>query len=220
MKIGMLEGIIEEDSFLFWENLSDVFLNRHHVIPLAVRNEMKLREKKGNGKKRSKKNKELSEKIRKLFERFDMIDINLTKRVPIKWHDNYNLLFRGDFLPTEVLGKLRYEILRTDYKMCGRSKKTIVRFFFYAAKFNNVEYNNEEIKAIDRKLEKGCIFPVNLLVMFKITREDIEYYLEENFLYPGYYRFYEVWDFLSENGHKRNRRGANGYHKMFIDNRI
>ena len=220
MKMGILESIVKEDSYLFEEDLSDGEFNRHHVIPLAVKMEMELRIRKGYGRKRNKKNRELSEKIRKLFNRFGMIEIDLTKRIPIKWHDNYNLLFGGDFLPTEVLGKLRCEILRTNYRVCGKRKKTIARFFFYAAKFNNVEYNNEEIKAIDRKLERGCIFPVDLLVMFKITKEDIEYYLEENFLYPGYYRFYEVWDFLSENGHKKNRREANGYHKVFINNRI
>lgn len=219
MKVGMLRGIIAEDSYLFEEDLLDSELNNHHLIPLAVKNEMRLREKKGRGRKRNEKNKKLSKRIEGLFARFYMIKLDLTKRVPKKWHDNYNLLFEGDFLPTEVLGKLRYEMLRMDYRMCGRKKKTIARFFFYAAKFNDIEYNIEEIETIDRKLEKGCIFPVDLLVMFKITKEDIEYYLEENFLYPGYYRFYEVWDFLSENGHKRNRRGANGYHKMFIGNR-
>lgn len=218
--MGMLRKIIEEDSYLFEEDLPEYELNNHHVIPLAVKKEMELRVRKGNGRRGSKKNKDLSKEIRKLFDRFNMIEINLTKQVPIKWHDNYNLLFRGDFLPTEVLGKLRHEILRIDYRICNKRKEAIAKFFFYVAKFNNVEYGNEEIEAIDRKLGKGCIFPADLLAMFKITREDIEYYLEENFLYPGYYRFYEVWDFLSENGHKRDKRGANGYHKMFIGNRI
>ena len=215
--MGILEEINEEDSYLFEEGLSDDEFSDHHVIPATIRKVIKQKIKEGFSRKKGKKNIALAIELNELFGR---IEVDKTRRVQTKLHENYNIVFKGDSLPTEVLGRLS-EILKGDYSICGKKngKVAIARFFFYASKFNGIKYSREEIEAIDRKLEKKCIFLADILVLFKIKIKDIEYYLKENFLYPGYYRFYDVWDALSKNGHKKERRGAIKYHQKFIDNR-
>ncbi|MCK5084368.1 MAG: hypothetical protein KAQ64_01830 [Candidatus Pacebacteria bacterium] len=211
-----MENIIEEDSSLFEKNLPYDKFSEHHMVPLAVKKEINRLISEGFNRKKGKKNAFLAIELNELLNR---IEVDKVKRVQIKLHENYNMIFEGDFLPTEVLGKLE-KILNDYYKVCGKKngKTSIARFFFYASKFNNIKYRDKEIEAIDKKLEKNCIFPVEILVLFRMKKEDLKYYLEENFLYPGYYRFYEVWDALSKNGHKEGRRGATKFHKKFINN--
>ena len=216
--MGILRDAIEEDSYLFEEDISDDEFSNHHVIPLTVKEEILRRIMEGFDRKKGKKNTPLAVE---LYELLNRIDVNRTKRVQIKLHENYNVVFAGDFLPTEALGKLE-EILKCDYRVCGKKngKTAIIKFFFYASRFNDIEYSDREVEAIDRKTEKGCIFPIDILALFKMKKEDLKYYLKENFLYPGYDRFYEVWEALSKNGHKEGRRGAIEFHKAFIKNRI
>ncbi|MCK4591872.1 hypothetical protein KAT63_00360 [Candidatus Parcubacteria bacterium] len=216
--MGILRDTIKEDSYLFEEDISDGEFSEHHVVPLAVKKEIQQRIKEGFDRRNDRKNIALAIKLNELFNR---IDVDKTKRVQIKLHENYNIVFEGDFLPTEALGKLE-GMLDYNYRVCGKKngKTAIAKFFFYASRFNDIEYSDEEIEVIDRKLEKGCIFPVDILILFKMKKEDLEYYLKENFLYPGYNRFYEVWEVLSKNGHGKGRRGANKHHKVFTENRI
>lgn len=155
------------------------------------------------------------------------INVEQTKKVLRELHDNYNQIFKvGDLLPTEVLGKLICEIFREDYYLCNKHNKNngkghkkrinIIKFFFFASKFNNLNYSKEEIKKIDLEASKNCTTPIKLLKLFKMSVDDIIYYLEENFFYSGYRRFGDVWEMLSNNGHNKNRKSANKYHKLFI----
>lgn len=230
--MGILSDIIKESAYLFENNVSSDEFNNHHTIPLTVKNEIERKINESRDRRSKNKNRKNVDDVCLLLSR---IDLNHTKLVFKEFHDNYNQIFiAGDLLPTEVLGKLMHEILRDDYLMCNkkgesnngsngngyRKKIRIVKFFFYASKFNGLNYSDKEIKKIDEKLNWKCTSPVKLLELFKMTAGDIVYYLEENFLYPGYYRFYEVWKMLSENGHRKGRRGANKYHQKFADNRI
>lgn len=232
MQLEILSDIIKESAYLFENDVGDDEFNNHHTIPLTVKNEIEHKINESKNRKSKNKNRGKIDAICLLLGR---INLDHTKRVLREFHDNYNQIFKvGDLLPTEVLGKLMYEILRDDYLMCNKNGESnndsngngyrkrirIVKFFFYASKFNGLNYSDKEIKKIDEELNQKCTTPVKLLELFQMTAGDIVYYLEENFLYPGYYRFYEVWKILSENGHRKGRGGANKYHQKFINNRI
>lgn len=230
MQLRILSDIIEESIYLFEIDVSNNEFNNHHTIPLTVKNEINRKIEEIKNKKSRNKNRENINDVCLLLSR---INVKHTREVLKELHDNYNQIFKvGDLLPTEVLGKLMHEILREDYFMCNkngennnngngyRKRKRIAKFFFYASKFNDLDYSKEEIEKIDEELDKQCITPVGLLKLFKMTSGDVIYYLEENFLYPGYRRFYDVWKMLSENGHKKGRGGAKKYHKMFTNNRV
>ncbi|MDF1498269.1 MAG: hypothetical protein P1P85_02860 [Patescibacteria group bacterium] len=230
--MGIFRDIIKEDSYLFKEDVSNDEFNYHHTIPLTIKIEILRKIAESKNRKKSGKKAEI-DRICLLLSR---IDVDNTKKILKKLHYNFNYIFKvGDLLPTEVLGKLKFEILREDYQMCdkkekngnraktengngGKKKDKIVRFFFYASKFNNISYSEEEIKRIDKKLSKRCVTPKELLKYFKMSSEDIVFYLEDNFLYPGYNRFYEVWEMLSNNGHRKGRGGASMYHSLFVEN--
>ncbi len=180
----------------------------------------------GELKKKRSRNERVDENLLSLLQR---IETDRTKKVLLIEHQDFNQLFQG-LTPTEVLGKLRCEILNENYKVSVKEngnngkgigrKKLFARFFLNASRFNEIKFSNEELEKIDKELDKRCVVPAGLMKLFKMKTEDLEYYLKENFLYPGFERFFPVWDILSKESFEKNKDGPGKYHKLFIKNRL
>ncbi|MCK5466516.1 hypothetical protein KAI56_03415 [Candidatus Parcubacteria bacterium] len=214
--MGILRDIIEENDFLVRAN-DIVKTNNHHFTPASVVEEIERKKEHGML---------TDEEIELLKE----LDFSLTIIVLIWRHNNYNNIFAGDFLSTEVLGKLKFQILYRNYCICRKKKSKnenkkieLVRFLFFVSEFKGVILKEDEIDAIDMRLEKRCIIPVCFLEAFHINQNDIIDYLEKYFLYPNHKKYCRQWEILSRMGHipdREKKADGNGFHNKLMKGRI
>jgi hypothetical protein len=111
--LGILGDIIKEDSFLFEDDVDEAEFNNHHVIPLGVKKEIEKKNIEAGNRKSKNKNRDFKE-INELDCLLSKIELDLTKRVLKRLHDNYNqmiiiikflaeIIFRQRFLESFTL---------------------------------------------------------------------------------------------------------------------
>ena len=151
----------------------------------------------------------------------DRVDFDYTIEVPSRLHFNYNYVFAGDFLHTEVLGKLNKMLSGECYVYNGNIRQ-ITEFFFYVhiLKYKGIKLK-DPIEKIDECLYgKWRIRPCRLLDVFEINKNDIIRYLERYFFHPDYKRYsMKLMSDLSLYGHSRDRamkKNGNGYHNHYL----
>lgn len=152
------------------------------------------------------------------------IDFNYTIKIPSRLHFNYNYVFAGDFLHTEVLGKLDNLLSGKCLVYDGNIKQIVELFFYvYVLKNGGIKLKNAVWK-IDECLEKRWrLKPCKLLYVFDICKEDIVRYLETYFFHPDYKRYgMKLMSELSLHGHNEDRalkQNGNGYHNRYLRTR-
>lgn len=176
----------------------DIDMNDHHVFPKAV-----------------------SRALGKDHYLLKEIDFDYMIKIPSRLHFNYNYIFAGDFLHTEVLGKLD-QILSENFYVYNEAINQTVEFFFYVHVF---KYKKIELRMPFRGISNSS-FPVwrikatAILDFFEIDRSDVVKYLEEFFFHPEYKKYsLKIMSELSSNGHTVDRRekvGGNGYHNRWL----
>lgn len=165
------------------------FLDNHHVVPRAVGEA--LRKKIKNG-----------EFTAAQCESLERINCNKVKEIPMLYHRNFNRIFRGDCILTQVLWTLDGTILNANYSTNSISEKSnIIDFMFYVAYYNGREVDPDRI--CDEVMKKYSMVPYNLLGCFNIDYLDIMRYLEDNFFYPQYEEYWDVWELLERTFNKK-----------------
>ena len=115
------------------------------------------------------------------------IDLDYTINIPSRLHFNYNYMFAGDFLHTEVLGKLD-QILSKDFCVYNEAINQTVEFFFYVHVF---KYKKINLRIPFREIGNLAV-PIwrikasVILDFFEIDRSDVVRYLEEFFFHQEY----------------------------------
>jgi len=158
------------------------FLDSHHMVPRAV----------GDAVKKKIKNGDFSAAQ---CETLKKIDYSMTREIPMLYHRNFNRIFRGDCILTQVIWTLDGTILNANYSTTSMSEKTnVIEFMFYVAYYNGREIEPDRISREVSK--KYSIVPYELLRCFDIDYSDIMRYLEDNFFYPRYDEYWDVWELL------------------------
>jgi len=177
------------------------FYDRHHPIPQSVTKV--IREKKERG--------EFSAAQLQLLEG---INTDLVIVVPKLYHANFNCVFRGNCLLTDVLKTLDEVIMCENYRVGSiDGKKYIMEFFFFVADYSGKTVNVEEISREAGR--RDSIVPCMMLNSFGITYEDIMKYLSDNFFYPQYEQYWDLWYFLQQNGYRERYSYKTGERSAF-----
>lgn len=195
------EGLIHKviaNFYLFREGCKrldpDLFFDRHHPIPRSVTRIIRKKIE----------HKELPpEQIRILM----TIDCELTKRVCKPYHQNFNSLLKGNCHLVDVIRKLNEVILNPRHQVTSmNNKRHILEFMFFVAHHTGKHMDLDRISSAMGK--QNYIVPVRLLEPFGINREDIMKYLADNFFYPDYESYGELWAILKRNGNKKAPQSA------------
>lgn len=130
-----------------------------------------------------------------------------TKEICKLYHRNFNQLFWGNCLLTDVIKKMEAVMFDANHRVKSVSdKECVLEFMFFVA-----YHNGKSVDVQNISLEVGredYIIPKDLLKYFDIDCKDIMKYLADNFFYPDYEQYWEIWIFLEENGIKNVSRMA------------
>jgi hypothetical protein len=133
---------------------------------------------------------------------FKRVDSGLTIKIPMLYHRNFNELFSGDCLLTQVIKRLDEKIFNANYCVTSSAdKKKILRFMFYVAHHNGISVDPDYISWEVAK--KYALVPREMADIFCVSYEDVMRYLEDNFFYPEYEKHWDIWDVLEETIHKK-----------------
>jgi len=195
----VVQKVVEEGSYKFILGCEEnIDMNNHHVFAKTIKKTL------GKG----------SHLLKK-------IDFDYTKEVPSRLHFNYNYVFAGDFLHTEVLGRLDQMLSKNFYVYNEAAINQTIEFFFYVHiyKYKGIKLE-KSFKEIDDY--SGSVWRVEVIAIldfFEIDRSDVIKYLEEFFFHPEYKKYdIKIMSELSLNGHTADREektGGNEYHKRY-----
>jgi len=101
--------------------------------------------------------------------------------------------FRECLVPKEVLLKLN-KILE-ERKLSGKSKNDVINLFSFIAILTN-DISHIDVRGINELKNSDDIVVVELLEMLQITREDVQKYISDLFLYPEHWKRTKHFDIL------------------------
>lgn len=132
--------------------------------------------------------------VRKLKAIEEEVSFNLVISLPYDIHQIYNRIFRECLIPEEVLSKLN-KILE-EQKLSGSSRNDVIDLFsFIAILMNDVSCigtgNINKLKNSD-----DTIVVTELLKMLQITKEEVQKYVADLFLYPKHWERTEHFNIL------------------------
>ncbi|MEA2098491.1 MAG: hypothetical protein U9P70_05460 [Patescibacteria group bacterium] len=132
--------------------------------------------------------------LRKLRAIEEEIAFNLVVSLPSDIHQIYNRIFRECLVPEEILSKLN-KILE-EQKLSGNPKNDVIDLFSFIAILVNDVFCIDTGNINKLKNSKDAIVTTELLKMLQITKEEVQKYVADLFLYPIYWKRTEHFNII------------------------